>query len=57
MITVFMIFIFARNIFGSQTPLLSFESITYPYVIIAGLLMSTTVFLHVLSIIKIKKIN
>ena len=56
-IVVFMISIYAPNIFGSKIPLLPFESMTYPFVLIAGFLMPTAVFLHVLSIIQIKKSN
>jgi hypothetical protein len=56
-IVIFMISIYAPILFGSETPLLPIESMTYPYVLIAGFLMPTAVFLHVLSIIQIKKRN
>lgn len=54
-IIVFMISIYKPTVFGGTAPLLPMESMTYPYVLIAGFLMPVAVFLHVLSILQLKK--
>lgn len=54
-IFVFLSSIYNPQIFGSEQPLLPLESMNYPYVLIAGFLMPVAVFLHVLSIIQLKK--
>ncbi|MFT4667097.1 MAG: hypothetical protein ACI9XB_004065 [Gammaproteobacteria bacterium] len=54
-IILFLMSIYKPELFGSDTPLLPLESMTYPYVLIAGFLMPVAVFLHILSIIQIKK--
>ena len=54
-IVVFMISIYNPFVFGSNTPLLTMESIMYPYVLIAAFLMPTAVFLDVLSILQLKR--
>jgi hypothetical protein len=54
-IMVFMISIYTPHIFGSEVPLLPLEAMTYPFVLIAGFLMPTAVFLHILSLIQLKK--
>lgn len=54
-IVAFLISIYAPEIFGGTGPLLPLKAMTYPYVLIAGFLMPTAVFLHVLSIIQLRK--
>jgi hypothetical protein len=54
-IVLFLTSIYKPEIYGSELPLLPLEALTYPYVLIAGFLMPTAVFLHILSIIQLKK--
>jgi hypothetical protein len=54
-IILFLTSIYQPEIFGSEVPLLPLEAMTYPYVLIAGFLMPTAVFLHILSIIQVVK--
>lgn len=54
-IVLFLISMYNPAIFGSELPLLPLEAMTYPYVLIAGFLMPTAVFLHVLSILQVSK--
>lgn len=54
-IILFLTSIYLPGIYGSETPILPLEAMTYPYVLIAGFLMPTAVFLHVLSILQIIK--
>jgi len=54
-IVLFLISMYKPEIFGSKTPLLPLEALKYPYVLIAGFLMPTAVFLHILSIVQIVK--
>jgi hypothetical protein len=53
-IFLFLASMYQPTIFGSDLPLLPLESMTYPYILIAGFLMPTAVFLHVLSIIQLR---
>lgn len=53
-IFVFLTTTYKPEIYGSTVPLLPLEALTYPYVLIAGFLMPTAVFLHILSIIQLK---
>ena len=55
-IFLFLTSVYKPEIYGSQFPLLPLEAMTYPYVLIAGFLMPAAVFLHVLSIIQVKKV-
>lgn len=54
-IFLFLSSIFNPQLFGSETMILPEESVKYPYVLVAGFLMPTAVFIHVLSIAQIKK--
>ncbi|CAM1358215.1 conserved membrane hypothetical protein [Tenacibaculum sediminilitoris] len=54
-IFLFQTTIYKPEIFGSEVPLLPLEALTYPYILIAAFLMPTAVFLHILSILQIKK--
>lgn len=56
-IFVFMSSIYKPEIYGSTTPLLPMEAFKYPYVLVAGFLMPLAVFIHVLSIVQLKKIK
>ena len=56
-IFLFMSTTYAPFLYGSETPLLPIEALTYPYVLIAGFLMPTAMFLHFLSIVQLKKTN
>lgn len=56
-IVLFLTSMYKPEIYGSKTPLLPLEALTYPYVLIAGFLMPTAVFLHFLSIVQIVKKN
>jgi len=53
-IVLFLISMYKPELFGSEIPLLPLDAMTYPYVLIAGFLMPTAVFLHVLSILQIQ---
>lgn len=54
-IVLFLTSVYNPQIYGSEVPILPLESMTYPYVLIAGFLMPVAVFLHVLSIIQLKR--
>ena len=54
-IFLFLTSVFKPEIYGSELPLLPLEALTYPYVLIAGFLMPTAVFLHILSILQLKR--
>lgn len=54
-IFVFITSVYMPQFYGSKIPLLPLEAFTYPYVLIAGFLMPTAVFLHVLSIIQLTR--
>ena len=54
-IFLFLSSIFNPQLFGSETMLLPVESVKYPYVLVAGFLMPTAVFIHVLSITQLTK--
>lgn len=56
-IFVFLTTTYAPQMYGSSTPLLPLESLKYPYVLVAGFLMPLAVFIHVLSVVQIKKSN
>ena len=54
-IFVYLTSVYKPEIYGSQSPLLPLDALTYPYVLIAGFLMPVAVFLHILSILQVKK--
>lgn len=54
-IFVFIASIFNPQIFGSETILLPKEAVKYPYVLVAGFLMPSAVFIHVLSIVQLSR--
>lgn len=54
-IFLFMTSIYTPGLWGKSNPMLPLDMLTYPYVLIAGFLMPTAVFLHVLSIVQQKK--
>ncbi len=54
-IFLFISSIFNPQLFGSEVILLPKEAVTYPYVLVAGFLMPSAVFMHVLSIIQLSK--
>lgn len=54
-IVLFLTSMYTPEIYGSESPLLPIEALAYPYVLIAGFLMPTAVFLHILSIIQLIK--
>jgi len=54
-IFLFLTSVYKPEIYGGALPLLPLEALTYPYVLIAGFLMPTAVFLHILSIVQLKK--
>lgn len=54
-IFVFMSSIYKPEIYGSHIPLLPMKAFKYPYVLVAGFLMPLAVFIHVLSIVQLKK--
>jgi hypothetical protein len=45
--------IYFPKVYGSEIPLLPLETLGYAYVLIAGLLMPSPLFLHILSIIQV----
>jgi hypothetical protein len=54
-IFVFIASIFNPQFFGSETMLLPRTALKYPYVLVAGFLMPSAVFIHVLSIVQLSK--
>lgn len=56
-IFLFMTSIYKPELWGNNGPMLPMDMLTYPYVLIAGFLMPVAVFLHVLSIIQLKKMR
>ncbi len=46
--------IYLPEIYGSDIALMPIEFTTYPYIIVAGFLMPSAVFMHVLSIVQLK---
>jgi len=54
-IFLFITVIYKPEIYGSDVPLLPLDAFAYPYVLIAGFLMPVAVFLHVLSILQLRK--
>ncbi|XWN35924.1 MAG: hypothetical protein ROO71_08135 [Balneola sp.] len=47
--------IYLPELYGSDIALMPIEFTTYPYIIVAGFLMPSAVFMHVLSIVQLKK--
>jgi len=56
-IFVFMSSIYFPEIYDSSTPLIPMKSVMYPYILVAAFLMPLAVFIHVLSIVQLKKQN
>jgi hypothetical protein len=54
-IFLFLASIFNPQLFGSETMILPEASVKYPYVLVAGFLMPSAVFIHVLSIVQLRK--
>jgi hypothetical protein len=54
-IFLFLASIFKPQLFGSETMLLPVESVEYPYVLVAGFLMPSAVFIHILSLVQLSK--
>jgi hypothetical protein len=59
-VIAFIIFLFVTTTFfpgfyGSDVPLMPMEFATYPYMLVAGFLMPSAVFMHVLSIVQLSK--
>lgn len=54
-IFLFLTSIYTPEWYGSNVILLPLEAFAYPYVLIAGFLMPTAVFLHILSIIQVSE--
>ncbi|NNC83454.1 MAG: hypothetical protein HKN79_07745, partial [Flavobacteriales bacterium] len=54
-IFLFMASLYKPQVFGSESPLLPLEAMSYPYVLIAGFLMPSAVFLHMLSLVQFRK--
>lgn len=56
-IFLFLSSVYNPQIFGSQTMLLPESAVKYPYILVAGFLMPSAVFIHVLSIVQLSKSN
>lgn len=56
-IFLFMTSIYAPELYGATEPMMPLAATRYPYVLIAGFLMPAAVFMHVLSIIQLRKHN
>lgn len=56
-IFVFMTSIYKPELYGATAPLMPIEGFKYPYVLVAGFLMPLAVFIHVLSIVQLKKVK
>lgn len=54
-IFVFMTCIYVPEWYGGSNALIPMQAFTYPYVLIAGFLMPAAVFLHVLSLLQLRK--
>lgn len=54
-IVLFLCSMYQPGLFGAKEPLLPLASMTYPYVLIAGFLMPVAVFLHILSLVQLKR--
>jgi hypothetical protein len=54
-IFVFLSTIFLPELYGSESSLMSLTFTNYPYTLIAGFLMPVGVFMHVLSIVQLRK--
>lgn len=54
-IFVFLSSVFLPEIYGSNNSLMSLKFTNYPYTLIAGFLMPVAVFMHVLSIVQLRK--
>ena len=56
-IFLFITSIYAPQLFGSESTLLPLDSVKYPYILVAGFLMPSAVFIHVLSIMQLNKLK
>lgn len=54
-IFLFLSTVFAPHLYGSNVALMPMEAVTYPYTLVAGFLMPSAVFIHVLSIVQLRK--
>ena len=54
-IFLFISSIYLPEIYGSKVNLMPIEFGTFPYVLVAGFLMPTAVFIHILSIVQLRK--
>lgn len=54
-IFVFLTSVYKPEIYGAAEPLLPLDAFVYPYVLVAGFLMPVAVFLHILSILQLRK--
>lgn len=54
-IILFLSSIFNPELFGSKTMLLPESAVKYPYLLVAGFLMPSAVFIHVLSIVQLRR--
>jgi hypothetical protein len=55
-IFLFLTSIYTPELYGATAPMMPIEGITYPYVLIAGFLMPSAVFVHVLSIAQLRRL-
>ena len=56
-IFLFVTHIYFPHIYGSGNPPFPTEFGTYPYILVPGFLMPSAVFMHVLSIVQLKRLN
>lgn len=56
-IFVFITTVFFPSFYGSEEHLMPIKFTKYPYTLIAGFLMPTAVFMHVLSIVQLRKVK
>jgi len=54
-IFLFLSSVFNPQLFGSETMILPAAAVKYPYILVAGFLMPSAVFIHVLSIVQLSK--
>ena len=54
-IFLFLSSVFNPQLFGSETMILPEGAVKYPYILVAGFLMPSAVFIHVLSIVQLSK--
>jgi len=56
-IFLFLTSVFAPQMYGSDTNMLPVAAVSYPYTLVAGFLMPSAVFVHILSIVQLNRMK